>query len=106
MVVLGAYVRLSAAGLGCPDWPGYCSHAAAACRPRVDALFPHAAPDLTRAPVAMSHRYAAGVLGLLVPLAAAHNAEPALLLPFLVTLDSMRWIRRGGGRGGRQAPVS
>ena len=22
VVVLGAYVRLSAAGLGCPDWPG------------------------------------------------------------------------------------
>ena len=22
VIVLGAYVRLSAAGLGCPDWPG------------------------------------------------------------------------------------
>ena len=22
VVVLGAYVRLTAAGLGCPDWPG------------------------------------------------------------------------------------
>ena len=22
LVVLGAYVRLSDAGLGCPDWPG------------------------------------------------------------------------------------
>ena len=26
VVVLGAYVRLSAAGLGCPDWPGCYGH--------------------------------------------------------------------------------
>ena len=27
VVVLGAWVRLSAAGLGCPDWPGCYGHA-------------------------------------------------------------------------------
>ncbi|MFZ1100492.1 MAG: COX15/CtaA family protein, partial [Steroidobacteraceae bacterium] len=27
VVVLGAYVRLTAAGLGCPDWPGCYGHA-------------------------------------------------------------------------------
>ena len=26
VVVLGAYVRLTAAGLGCPDWPGCYGH--------------------------------------------------------------------------------
>ena len=26
VVVLGAYVRLSDAGLGCPDWPGCYGH--------------------------------------------------------------------------------
>ncbi|HET7688516.1 MAG TPA: COX15/CtaA family protein, partial [Candidatus Macondimonas sp.] len=26
LVVLGAYVRLSDAGLGCPDWPGCYGH--------------------------------------------------------------------------------
>ena len=26
VVVLGAYVRLSNAGLGCPDWPGCYGH--------------------------------------------------------------------------------
>ena len=26
VVVLGAYVRLNAAGLGCPDWPGCYGH--------------------------------------------------------------------------------
>jgi len=26
VVVLGAYVRLSAAGLSCPDWPGCYGH--------------------------------------------------------------------------------
>ncbi|MCF6301468.1 MAG: COX15/CtaA family protein, partial [Proteobacteria bacterium] len=28
VVVLGAYVRLSDAGLGCPDWPGCYGHLA------------------------------------------------------------------------------
>ena len=27
LIVLGAYVRLSDAGLGCPDWPGCYGHA-------------------------------------------------------------------------------
>ena len=26
LIVLGAYVRLSDAGLGCPDWPGCYGH--------------------------------------------------------------------------------
>ena len=26
VIVLGAYVRLSQAGLGCPDWPGCYGH--------------------------------------------------------------------------------
>src|SRR5579863_2998914 len=30
VVVLGAYVRLSNAGLGCPDWPGCYGHLAPA----------------------------------------------------------------------------
>jgi heme a synthase len=58
VVVLGAYVRLSDAGLGCPDWPGCYGH-----------LTPHSdttAIDLGRAWREMLHRYAAGTLGLMI----------------------------------------
>ncbi|MBN8763038.1 MAG: heme A synthase [Thiobacillus sp. 63-78] len=70
VVALGAYVRLSDAGLGCPDWPG--------CYGK---LTPHLAADAINAELAtrpdgpvshekawkeMLHRYLAGTLGLLV----------------------------------------
>ncbi len=54
VVVAGAYVRLSDAGLGCPDWP-LCYG-----RPIPDAL------EDARAWKEMGHRYLAGVLGILI----------------------------------------
>ncbi len=70
VVALGAYVRLSDAGLGCPDWPG--------CYGKITPH--HASEDISQAlaqnpggPVShakawkeMVHRYFAGTLGLLV----------------------------------------
>jgi len=70
VVPLGAFVRLSDAGLGCPDWPG--------CYGKPTPL--HAAADITQAlaadpngPVShakawkeMVHRYLAATLGLLI----------------------------------------
>jgi cytochrome c oxidase assembly protein subunit 15 len=50
-VVLGAWVRLTDAGLGCPDWPGCYGHA-----------FPQGAPHAARAWHEMVHRYVAGTL--------------------------------------------
>lgn len=71
VVALGAYVRLSDAGLGCPDWPGCYGHlvgvpdqvheqAAAA------AAFPGKPVETAKAWKEMVHRYFAGTLGLLI----------------------------------------
>jgi cytochrome c oxidase assembly protein subunit 15 len=72
LVVIGAYVRLSDAGLGCPDWPG--------CYGKISPI--HAVDEISQAvvqqggdhgPVSMHkawkemvHRYIAGFLGLLL----------------------------------------
>jgi cytochrome c oxidase assembly protein subunit 15 len=69
VVVLGAYVRLSAAGLSCPDWPG-CYGAPTPLGIAHDATAPgalsHAAPDVGKAWREMIHRYAAGSLALII----------------------------------------
>ncbi|MBX3694803.1 MAG: COX15/CtaA family protein [Steroidobacteraceae bacterium] len=70
VVVLGAYVRLSAAGLGCPDWPGCYGHVTPTGALANDALvqqrFPGAEIDAGKAWREMIHRYAASTLGLLI----------------------------------------
>jgi cytochrome c oxidase assembly protein subunit 15 len=70
VIVLGAYVRLSDAGLGCPDWPG--------CYGQVDvpqgerqiaqanASYPERPVEVEKAWKEMIHRYLAGTLGLLI----------------------------------------
>lgn len=82
VVVLGAYVRLSDAGLGCPDWPG--------CYGRLDvpdeahqiaeanAAYPHRPVEPAKAWKEMAHRYFAGTLGL-----------------FVLALAVLAWRRRG-----------
>jgi heme a synthase len=70
VVMLGAYTRLTDAGLGCPDWPGCYGHL----------VLPNAEKELTSAQLQypdlpiegrkawteMAHRYAAGTLALLI----------------------------------------
>lgn len=75
VVVLGAYVRLTAAGLGCPDWPGCYGHVtpsgAVANAAGVQASFPGVEIDAGKAWREMIHRYAAAALGLIIVVIAA-----------------------------------
>jgi cytochrome c oxidase assembly protein subunit 15 len=71
VVVLGAYVRLSDAGLGCPDWPG-CYGRLLDVPDRADQIaaansaYPQRPVEPAKAWKEMIHRYCAGTLGLLV----------------------------------------
>ena len=70
VVVLGAWVRLTDAGLGCPDWPGCygqwdvpnTDEAIAA----ANAAFPETPVDVGKGWREMVHRYLASTLGLLI----------------------------------------
>ena len=75
VISLGAYVRLSDAGLGCPDWPGCYGHLIGvpeAAHEQSAALqaFPDKPVQAHKAWKEMVHRYFAGTLGLLVALIA------------------------------------
>ena len=70
VIVIGAYTRLSDAGLGCPDWPGCygrilvpeeVAHVDAA-----NAAYPERPLEQSKAWKEMGHRYVAGTLGLLI----------------------------------------
>jgi heme a synthase len=94
VVVLGAWVRLTDAGLGCPDWPGCYGqltvpdeaheHAAAA------EAFPDRPLDAGKAWHEMIHRYVATTLGftivLIAGLALANRRDPRqpVLLPLIL----------------------
>jgi len=74
VIVLGAYVRLSDAGLGCPDWPGCFGQITAPDEAkdisRARAQFPHLEVHSGKAWKEMIHRYFASALGLLILLMA------------------------------------
>ncbi len=69
VVVLGAFVRLNAAGLGCPDWPGCYGHltpTGAAENVTAQAAYPNTPLHVGKAWKEMIHRYAASTLGLII----------------------------------------
>ena len=94
VILMGAYVRLSDAGLGCPDWPGCYGklvvpeqHQA-----QVPEANPHAKPlHSGKAWKEMIHRYLAGTLGLFILLLAIlawrnrRDPQQPLWLPSLLS---------------------
>lgn len=70
VVVLGAFTRLSDAGLGCPDWPGCYGFMWMPETPteiiQASELYPHAPFEADKAWPEMVHRYFASTLGFLI----------------------------------------
>jgi cytochrome c oxidase assembly protein subunit 15 len=71
VVVVGAYVRLQDAGLGCPDWPGCYGHWVGVPDQaheieQAARTFPGRAVEAPKAWKEMFHRYIAGALGVLI----------------------------------------
>ncbi|MCU1724706.1 COX15/CtaA family protein [Pseudomonas sp. 5P_5.1_Bac1] len=94
VVLLGAYTRLTHAGLGCPDWPGCYGFISV---PKTEAQLAHAELNFPDSPVEahkgrneMVHRYFAGTLALVIAMLAVqalrrhgHDGQP-YRLPLIV----------------------
>jgi cytochrome c oxidase assembly protein subunit 15 len=96
VIILGAYTRLTDAGLGCPDWPGcYGQLTAPNDEVRIDVAnnaFPGMPVDVKKAQTEMTHRYFAESLGFLIVMLALFSyftrkkQSLPLWLPFSLVL--------------------
>ncbi|WXL26106.1 COX15/CtaA family protein [Ectopseudomonas mendocina] len=94
VVLLGAYTRLSHAGLGCPDWPGCYGFLGVPMSEHkqtlAEARFPDAPVEVAKGWYEMIHRYFAGALGLVIlglagqALRARHQPAQPVKLPLLI----------------------
>lgn len=101
VIILGAYVRLSDAGLGCPDWPGCYGHLIAPTSElqivSANNAYPAHPVEVHKAWKEMVHRYLAGLLGLAILLLALLSIrnrnlvkQPHVLAWFLVLLVALQ----------------
>lgn len=93
VVVLGAYVRLTAAGLGCPDWPGCYGHftpIGAEQNTASQAAYPNNPLHVGKAWREMIHRYAASTLGFIIvvitAIAIAARRQRIVSIPYALLL--------------------
>ena len=94
VVLLGAYTRLTHAGLGCPDWPGCYGFLGVPMSEHKQAIaearFPEAPVEVAKGWYEMIHRYFAGAMGLVILVIAAQavrrRADPTqpLKLPLAI----------------------
>ncbi len=95
VVVVGAWVRLSDAGLGCPDWPGcYGKLTPAHALGQIERAVQeqggtHGPVSLPKAWKEMGHRYLAGTLGLMI-----------------LAIAVLAWVRREGLRQSPWLPTA
>ena len=81
VVMLGAYTRLTHAGLGCPDWPGCYGHMTVPTQVQdIQKMFPTQPLETRKAWTEMVHRYLAGSLAVLI-----------------VIINGLSWINRRKG---------
>ncbi len=86
VVTLGALTRLLDAGLGCPDWPGCYGQLLP---PAEHEKYLFSGLDTGKAWMEMIHRYAAGLLGLIILLIMIRLERDSVVSP------RSRWLSRG-----------
>lgn len=96
VIILGAYVRLSDAGLGCPDWPGCYGKILAPTADhevhQANLAFPERPVETHKAWKEMVHRYLASGLGLVILVLAylaiknRHDPRQPFWLPLILVL--------------------
>ena len=97
VVMLGAYTRLTDAGLGCPDWPGCYGKmvlpSANNALQKAQLHYPNIPIESHKAWTEMIHRYAAGTLALLIFFMASfvaikryQGSRLPIILPLILTL--------------------
>ncbi len=96
VIVLGAYTRLTDAGLGCPDWPGCYGHVGVPMTQdsidTANAAFPERPVEVEKAWNEMIHRYAASALGFFIVIITGlalfkrQNNQPLKLPIFLLLM--------------------